>query len=93
MTLEGRLNGFDDEKWQAALEGGVNRFSFGVQSFDSRVRLAAGRLDACEAAGWEHFSCCHWRRDGCERSRYSWLASRGPRSSPSAQGPGGYFKA
>lgn len=45
VTLEGRLHGFDDEKWQAALAGGVNRLSFGVQSFDSKVRLAAGRID------------------------------------------------
>lgn len=48
ITLEGRLNGFGDDKWQAALNGGVNRFSFGVQSFDTQVRLAAGRLDSRE---------------------------------------------
>lgn len=45
VTLEGRLNGFDDEKWQAALAGGFNRFSFGVQSFDTRVRQQAARFD------------------------------------------------
>ena len=45
VTLEGRLNGFDDAKWQAALAGGFNRFSFGVQSFDTRVRQQAARLD------------------------------------------------
>lgn len=45
ITLEGRLNRFDDEKFEAALEGGFNRFSFGVQSFDTKVRRAAKRLD------------------------------------------------
>lgn len=45
LTLEGRLNGFDDAKWQTALAGGFNRFSFGVQSFDTGVRRQAGRFD------------------------------------------------
>lgn len=45
ITLEGRLNGFDDEKWQTALAGGFNRFSFGVQSFDTEVRQQAARFD------------------------------------------------
>lgn len=92
MTLEERLNGFDDEKWPAALEGGVNRFSFGVQSFDNRVGLAAGRLDAREAAGWEHFSCCHWRRDGREHSRYNRLAKSGAEILPFGAGAGGVFQ-
>ncbi|MGL5006525.1 MAG: heme anaerobic degradation radical SAM methyltransferase ChuW/HutW [Plesiomonas sp.] len=45
ITLEGRLNRFSDEKYVAAVEGGVNRFSFGVQSFDTAVRKQAKRLD------------------------------------------------
>ncbi|WP_257985276.1 hypothetical protein [Shewanella sp. GutCb] len=45
MSLEGRLNGFDDDKWHSALDNGFNRFSFGVQSFDTHVRQAAGRFD------------------------------------------------
>ena len=45
LTLEGRLNGFDDEKWQTALAGGFNRFSFGVQSFNTAVRQQAARFD------------------------------------------------
>lgn len=45
VTLEGRLNGFDDAKWHSALAGGFNRFSFGVQSFDTEVRRAAARFD------------------------------------------------
>ncbi|TKB53067.1 heme anaerobic degradation radical SAM methyltransferase ChuW/HutW [Ferrimonas aestuarii] len=45
FTLEGRLNRFDDAKFEAAIEGGINRFSFGVQSFNTTVRKAAKRLD------------------------------------------------
>ncbi|MCW3172926.1 heme anaerobic degradation radical SAM methyltransferase ChuW/HutW [Shewanella subflava] len=45
VTLEGRLNGFDDDKFNHALDNGFNRFSFGVQSFDTEVRKAAGRFD------------------------------------------------
>ena len=45
LTLEGRLNGFDDVKWQTALAGGFNRFSFGVQSFNTAVRQQAARFD------------------------------------------------
>jgi putative heme utilization radical SAM enzyme HutW len=49
ITLEGRLNGFDDAKFDAALAGGFNRFSFGVQSFDTQVRRSAKRLDDRDA--------------------------------------------
>ncbi|AQS39985.1 coproporphyrinogen III oxidase, anaerobic [Shewanella psychrophila] len=45
ITLEGRINGFTNAKFDAALESGFNRFSFGVQSFNTQVRLAAGRFD------------------------------------------------
>ncbi|CAH0530199.1 heme anaerobic degradation radical SAM methyltransferase ChuW/HutW [Vibrio hippocampi] len=45
MTLEGRTNRFSDEMFERALEGGFNRFSFGVQSFDTKVRRSAKRLD------------------------------------------------
>ncbi len=48
ITIEGRLHGFDDEKVSACIENGVNRFSFGIQSFDSRVRQQMGRIDKCE---------------------------------------------
>lgn len=45
ITLEGRINGFTNEKFEAALAGGINRFSFGVQSVNTEVRQAAGRFD------------------------------------------------
>lgn len=43
FTVEGRLFGFDDEKVQACLDAGANRFSFGVQSFDTKLRKSLGR--------------------------------------------------
>lgn len=46
ITLEGRINGFSDAKFEAALATGFNRFSFGVQSFNTQVRQAAGRFDS-----------------------------------------------
>lgn len=45
ITLEGRVNRFGNDKFESALEGGFNRFSFGVQSFDTKVRRSAKRLD------------------------------------------------
>ncbi|MFA0501441.1 radical SAM protein, partial [Vibrio sp. 10N.222.46.A1] len=45
MTLEGRINRFGDEMFARSLEGGFNRFSFGIQSFNTQVRRSAKRLD------------------------------------------------
>jgi len=42
-TVEGRFYHFDQEKINACLEAGVNRFSLGVQSFDTQVRQKMGR--------------------------------------------------
>jgi len=44
ITVEGRLFGFSDDKISACIEGGVNRFSFGVQSFNTFVRKKMGRI-------------------------------------------------
>ncbi|MEL7292600.1 MAG: heme anaerobic degradation radical SAM methyltransferase ChuW/HutW [Pseudomonadota bacterium] len=49
ITLEGRINRFSDEMFDRALEGGFNRFSFGVQSFNTQVRRSAKRLDDRDA--------------------------------------------
>lgn len=43
ITLEGRLYGFNDHKLRTALDNGVNRFSFGVQSFNTEIRQRLGR--------------------------------------------------
>ncbi len=48
ITMEGRLHGFTDEKVMACLDQGVNRFSFGIQSFDTGVRRQMGRIDSRE---------------------------------------------
>ena len=45
ITLEGRINRFSDEMFERSLEGGVNRYSFGIQSFNTKVRRSAKRLD------------------------------------------------
>ncbi len=49
VTLEGRIHNFTDEKMEAALEGGVNRFSLGVQTFSSEIRQSMRRVDGREA--------------------------------------------
>lgn len=43
FTIEGRLFAFDDERVRACLESGVNRLSFGVQSFETKLRQSLGR--------------------------------------------------
>lgn len=49
ITLEGRIHHFEDEKMEAALKGGVNRFSLGIQSFNSHVRQQVQRVDGRDA--------------------------------------------
>ncbi|MDD3119061.1 MAG: radical SAM protein [Victivallales bacterium] len=43
ITVEGRITGFDNDKIQACLDHGVNRFSLGVQTFDTALRRSLGR--------------------------------------------------
>ncbi|GAB4063381.1 heme anaerobic degradation radical SAM methyltransferase ChuW/HutW [Uliginosibacterium sediminicola] len=50
ITIEGRVSGFDDEKIDACLEGGANRFSIGIQSFDTALRRRMGRKATREEA-------------------------------------------
>lgn len=44
FTVEGRTTGFEEEKIRACIDHGVNRFSFGVQTFDTELRRRLGRL-------------------------------------------------
>ncbi len=44
ITVEGRIHHFDGEKMEACLEAGANRFSLGVQSFDTKTRRKIGRI-------------------------------------------------
>lgn len=48
LTLEGRINDVTPAKIEAWLANGVNRVSLGVQSFNTTVRRAVGRLDDTE---------------------------------------------
>ncbi len=43
ITIEGRILNFDKEKMAACIEGGANRFSLGVQSFNTKIRTTLGR--------------------------------------------------
>ncbi len=48
ITIEGRIFGFDDDKIAVCIDNGVNRFSFGVQSFDTKIRRQMGRIETQE---------------------------------------------
>lgn len=48
ITVEGRVFGFSPEKIEACLAAGANRFSIGVQSFDTQLRRRFGRKAAGE---------------------------------------------
>ncbi len=48
VTVEGRTHNFSDDKISACIDGGANRFSLGVQSFDTHVRRQQGRIDSGE---------------------------------------------
>lgn len=58
ITVEGRLSYFDDKKIESTLKAGANRFSLGVQTFDTKVRQALGRLSKGEDLiyGLEHLA-------------------------------------
>jgi len=44
FTVEGRTGDFGEEKIRACVDNGVNRFSFGVQTFDTELRRKLGRI-------------------------------------------------
>lgn len=48
ITVEGRIRNFGPEKMEACLEGGANRFSIGVQTFDTALRQSMRRMAARE---------------------------------------------
>ncbi len=43
ITIEGRILHFDKDKMAACIDGGANRFSLGVQSFNTEIRTTLGR--------------------------------------------------
>ena len=48
FTVEGRIYNFDDARVRACVDSGANRFSFGVQSFETDLRRALGRRNSRE---------------------------------------------
>ncbi len=48
ITFDGRLSNFGPDRIEACLDGGVNRFSMGVQTFDTRIRQAMARRSGRE---------------------------------------------
>lgn len=48
LTVEARINDFGSDKLAICLSEGVNRLSFGVQSFNTSVRSKIGRIDSKE---------------------------------------------
>lgn len=45
ITFETSICDLDDDQFVACLESGVNRFSFGIQTFDTDIRRSLGRPD------------------------------------------------
>lgn len=48
ITVEGRLHNFGPAKMEACFAVGANRFSLGVQSFNTKIRQTMGRLASRE---------------------------------------------
>lgn len=43
ITVEGRISDFDDDRVDSYIEAGANRFSIGVQTFNTEIRQRLGR--------------------------------------------------
>lgn len=50
ITIEGRMSHFTQDKIDACLDAGANRFSIGMQTFDSKIRRRLGRKHSGEEA-------------------------------------------
>ena len=48
ITVEGRLANFSEHKMESCLKGGANRFSLGVQTFDTEIRRTMKRIASQE---------------------------------------------
>lgn len=48
ITVEGRIHNFEPKRIEACLEGGANRFSIGIQSFNTEIRRRLGRISTKE---------------------------------------------
>ncbi|WP_435929358.1 heme anaerobic degradation radical SAM methyltransferase ChuW/HutW [Dryocola sp. BD613] len=61
ITIEGRVLNFDDDRIDACLDAGANRFSIGIQSFNSKIRKKMAR--ASDGPTATAFICGLVRRD------------------------------
>lgn len=50
ITVEGRVLNFDDDRVDACIDAGANRFSIGIQTFDTLIRRRLGRRATREEA-------------------------------------------
>lgn len=50
ITIEGRVLNFTDDKASACIDAGVNRFSLGIQTFDSRTCKRLSRTSTGDEA-------------------------------------------
>lgn len=48
ITIEGRVSDFDEARTDSYIEAGANRFSIGIQTFDTAIRKKLGRLSSRE---------------------------------------------
>lgn len=54
ITIEGRVLNFDAERIDACLDAGANRFSIGIQSFNSKIRKKMARTSDGPKIGRAH---------------------------------------
>ena len=59
ITIEGRVLNFDDARIDACLDAGANRFSIGIQSFNSKIRKKMARTSNGEEARKFMEKLCH----------------------------------
>lgn len=50
ITIEGRVLNFDDDRIDACLDAGANRFSIGIQTFNSKIRKRMARTSTGDEA-------------------------------------------
>lgn len=48
ITIEGRITDFDEARTDSYIDAGANRFSIGIQTFDTAIRQKLGRISTGE---------------------------------------------
>lgn len=70
ITIEGRVLNFDAERIDACLDAGANRFSIGIQSFNSKIRKKMARTSDGPTAiafmeSWSNVTVLRWSVTCC----------------------------